>query len=200
MPKIVDREQYRKELLMKCFDLFAQKGYAAITMREIAQGLSVSTGTLYHYFPSKEALFFQLIEELTQQDILNFLAGAGDAKTLPERIEALMNFATKNEDYFFKQTLLMFDFYQQQERIEVLNHPSIKKVSKDTKQALVDYLEIKDKALVDFVYCFLNGLISARMFEGDAISYGEQSELLAKMLTAYLNTQEQAGSENGKTK
>ncbi|MFQ4146663.1 TetR/AcrR family transcriptional regulator [Chlorogloeopsis sp. ULAP02] len=200
MPKIVDHEQYRKELLMKCFDLFAQKGYAAITMREIAQGLSVSTGTLYHYFPSKEALFFQLIEELTQQDILNFLAGARDAKALPERIEALMNFATKNEDYFFKQTLLMFDFYQQQERTEILKNPSIKKASKDTKQALTEYLEIEDKALVNFVYCFLNGLISARMFEGDAISYREQSELLAKMLTAYLNTQAQAGSENGKNK
>ena len=59
MPKIVDHEQYRKELLGKCFDLFAQKGYGSITMRQIAQGLGVSTGTLYHYFPSKQALFEQ---------------------------------------------------------------------------------------------------------------------------------------------
>ena len=57
MPKIVDVEQYRKELLLKSAELFAEKGYANMTTRELAQGLGVSTGTLYHYFPSKAALF-----------------------------------------------------------------------------------------------------------------------------------------------
>lgn len=189
MPKIVDHEQYRKELLMKSFDLFAQKGYAAITMREIAKELGVSTGTLYHYFPNKEALFLQLVEEQTRQDILNFLAEAGDAKNLAERIKALMNFVAKNEDYFSKQALLGFDFYQQQGRDEILNNPTIKKAWEDTKQALADYLEIKDQAIINFIYCFLNGLISSRMFEGDTFSYTEQSELLANMLTAYLQAQ-----------
>ncbi|WP_337885065.1 TetR/AcrR family transcriptional regulator [Fischerella thermalis] len=189
MPKIVDHEQYRKELLMKSFDLFAQKGYAAITMRGIAKELGVSTGTLYHYFPNKEALFLQLVEEQTRQDILNFLAEAGDAKNLAERIKALMNFVAKNEDYFFKQALLGFDFYQQQGRDEILNNPTMKRAWEDTKQALADYLEIKDQAIINFIYCFLNGIISSRMFEGDTFSYTEQSELLANMLTAYLQTQ-----------
>ncbi|PMB24478.1 TetR/AcrR family transcriptional regulator [Fischerella thermalis] len=189
MPKIVDHEQYRKELLMKSFDLFAQKGYAAITMREIAKELGVSTGTLYHYFPNKEALFLQLVEEQTRQDILNFLAEAGDAKNLAERIKALMNFVAKNEDYFSKQALLGFDFYQQQGRDEILNNPTMKRAWEDTKQALAEYLEIKDQAIINFIYCFLNGIISSRMFEGDTFSYTEQSELLANMLTAYLRTQ-----------
>ncbi|MGB6015410.1 MAG: helix-turn-helix domain-containing protein, partial [Nodosilinea sp.] len=48
MPKIVDHDQYRREILDQCFDLFAEKGYAALTMRQIAQELGVSTGTLYH--------------------------------------------------------------------------------------------------------------------------------------------------------
>ncbi|PMB45661.1 TetR family transcriptional regulator [Fischerella thermalis CCMEE 5205] len=189
MPKIVDHEQYRKELLMKSFDLFAQKGYAAITMREIAKELGVSTGTLYHYFPNKEALFLQLVEEQTRQDILKFLAEAGDAKNLAERIKALMNFVAKNEDYFSKQALLGFDFYQQQGRDEILNNPTMKRAWEDTKQSLAEYLEIKDQAIINFIYCFLNGIISSRMFEGDAFSYTEQSELLANMLTAYLQAQ-----------
>ena len=113
MLKIVDHKQYRKELLLKCFNLFAEKGYGSITMRQIAQELGVSTGTLYHYFLSKEALFLQLVEEQTQQDIMNFLTEVSSAQTLPERIDALLNFVAKNKDYFFKQTLLCFDFYQQ---------------------------------------------------------------------------------------
>jgi AcrR family transcriptional regulator len=70
MPKIVDHDRYRKELLGKCFDLFAAKGYGSITMREIAQGLGVSTGTLYHYFPNKKVLFEQLIEQMAERDVI----------------------------------------------------------------------------------------------------------------------------------
>ena len=105
MPKIVDRDQYRKELLIKSFDLFAQKGYGSITMRQLAQGLGVSTGTLYHYFPSKEALFLQLVEEQTQQNILNFLAEEGNPTTLPERIETLFNFCTDESPWWTQLTL-----------------------------------------------------------------------------------------------
>ncbi|BCX09566.1 MAG: hypothetical protein KatS3mg066_3425 [Fischerella sp.] len=100
-----------------------------------------------------------------------------------------MNFVAKNEDYFSKQALLGFDIYQQQGRDEILNNPTIKKAWEDTKQALAEYLEIKDQAIINFIYCFLNGLISSRMFEGDTFSYTEQSELLANMLTTYLQTQ-----------
>jgi AcrR family transcriptional regulator len=39
MPKIVDHDLYRRELVSKCFDLFAEKGYGSITMRQISQGL-----------------------------------------------------------------------------------------------------------------------------------------------------------------
>lgn len=189
MPKIVDHDQYRKELLGKSFDLFAEKGYASITMREIAQGLGVSTGTLYHYFPNKEALFLQLMEELTQQDILNFLAEAevGDAKTLPERIEALTSFLAKNEDYFIKQILISVDFYQQQDRAELHNNEILRRSSEQTVQALTDYLQIHDLAIIDFICCWLQGLFLGRLFEGERVSFAEQGELLLKMLTAYLD-------------
>ena len=76
MPKIVDHDQYRKELLSKCLTLFAERGYGSVTMRQIGQGLGVSTGTLYHYFPSKESILIQLVEELCEQDIATFFAQA----------------------------------------------------------------------------------------------------------------------------
>lgn len=186
MPKIVDRDQYRKELLMKSFDLFAEKGYGSLTMRQLAQGLGVSTGTLYHYFPTKEAIFEQLVEEQTQQDIMNFLGEASNAQTLPERIKALFSFGAKNEDYFRKQTLLWVEFYQQQGRTEVLNNETLKRACDATRAAIADYLLLQDKALIEFVYVLLNGLIVVPLFEGEKVSFSEQGELLAKMLTAYL--------------
>ncbi|MEL6457771.1 MAG: TetR/AcrR family transcriptional regulator [Cyanobacteria bacterium J06636_27] len=190
MPKIVDHEKYRKELLWKSFDLFALKGYGSVTMREIAKELGVSTGTLYHYFPNKEAIFLQLVEEQTEQDISNFLVEAGSPETLEERIKVLINFIQKYENYFIKQTLLNFDFYQQQERSKILNNETLIKSWKHTEKAISGYLQIENKPVIDFILNLIGGLLTSRMFGGDEIaSYEEQGELLVEMLTAYLNNQ-----------
>ena len=191
MPKIVDREKYRKELLWKSFDLFARKGYGSVTMREIAKELGVSTGTLYHYFPNKEALYLQLVEEQTEQDISNFLTEVGSPETLEEKIKLLMNFVRNNDDYFIKQTLLNFDYYQQQERSKKLNNDTLKKSWQYTEKAFAEYLKIEEKPIVDFVLNLISGLFISRMFGCEEISdYEEQGELLVKMLTAYFGNQE----------
>ena len=41
--------------------LFAQNNYADVSMRDIAEAAAVSTGALYHHFPSKEKLYFEMI-------------------------------------------------------------------------------------------------------------------------------------------
>ncbi|NRA44612.1 MAG: TetR/AcrR family transcriptional regulator [Oligoflexales bacterium] len=46
MPKIVDHEQMRKELLTQSFHYFAYQGYKGVTMRSLAKALDISTGTL----------------------------------------------------------------------------------------------------------------------------------------------------------
>jgi AcrR family transcriptional regulator len=189
MPKIVDHDQYRKELLLKCFDLFAEKGYASITMREIAKGLGVSTGTLYHYFPSKKDLFWQLMEEQTRQDNQAIAAALGDTETLEERIEALFAFHAKHENYFHKQLLLGVDFYQQQDREEVINNETLQQMCEESRQFSAELLGIKDPALVNFSICLLMGLLLLRLFEGEVVPFEEQAGLLGKMLTLYLERQ-----------
>lgn len=186
MPKIVDHDQYRKELLIKSFDLFAQKGYSSITMRQLAQELGVSTGTLYHYFPSKEALFLQLSEELEQQNIMHFLTEAGNLPTLSARIEYLFNFVAKNEEFFGKQTLLWIDFCQQQNWVDVATKEKLKEIDEQTIQAIADYLEISDRKIVDFIFSLIYGLLLRRLFGEETISYPQQGALVSKMLTNYM--------------
>jgi AcrR family transcriptional regulator len=186
MPKIVDRDQYRKELLSKSFELFAQKGYSSITMRQIAEALGVSTGTLYHYFPSKEAIFLQLVEEQTEQDILNFLAEASGIKTLSERIEAIVQFVAKYEDYFFKQNVIYIDFYQQHGHRNITHNEILKKSWEDTRVAIANYLEIPDLEIADFILTFIYGLIMERLYACERVSFERQGTILKKMLLAYL--------------
>lgn len=50
------REATVERLVSVAFELFAAHGYAAVTMEQIAAAADVAKGTLYNYFPVKEAL------------------------------------------------------------------------------------------------------------------------------------------------
>jgi AcrR family transcriptional regulator len=63
--RTVDPERHRQrrmEIVAAALDLFATKGLAATTTAEIARSAGVSTGALFHYFPSKRAVFLALFE------------------------------------------------------------------------------------------------------------------------------------------
>jgi AcrR family transcriptional regulator len=192
MPKIVDHELYRKELLTKSFDLFAEKGYGNVTMRQIAQALGVSTGTLYHYFPSKEVLFEQLMTELTRQDILRFTEAIQGSASLPEKIREAFHFLGEHQDYYFKQNLSLADFYQQRgnqledQALNLIFQRSFTQV----EQEVSHLLGIHDPDLTQFILAFVDGLIWQKIYGCD-INYAKQGELLATMITTYLAQQNQ---------
>ncbi|GAB1539025.1 TetR/AcrR family transcriptional regulator [Scytonema sp. NUACC21] len=186
MPKLVDHDLYRKELLSKCFDLFAEKGYSAITMRQIAEGLGVSTGTLYHYFPSKKALFEQLVEEICEQDVLSAMAELEKAKNLEERVEALGNFLNRNVDYYTKWTFLFVDFCQHQDFNEMQGSDVFKRSNEKYEQACYEILGVQDSNLAWFIYSLIDGLLLQRLMNKEKVSIPEQFALFSKMLTAYL--------------
>jgi len=52
-----------KDLILKtAFLLFTQKGYKAVTLKEIVEKTGLSKGAFYHYFTSKEKLFYEVVE------------------------------------------------------------------------------------------------------------------------------------------
>ena len=63
----------RERLLVTATDLFAEKGYAGTSVREIVEKAGVSKPVLYYYFKSKEGLFYAILEWAAevQQNILN---------------------------------------------------------------------------------------------------------------------------------
>ncbi|MBW2439451.1 MAG: TetR/AcrR family transcriptional regulator [Deltaproteobacteria bacterium] len=63
----------RQRLLETATELFADKGYAGTSVREIVERAGVSKPVLYYYFKSKEGLFYAILEWAAdvQQAILN---------------------------------------------------------------------------------------------------------------------------------
>jgi AcrR family transcriptional regulator len=110
MPKIVDRDQQREDLLVASFDLFADHGYAAITMRQLAQGLGVSTGTLYHYFEGKDDIFEQMVVRVAERDVSAATAEIPGDADRSLRLQLLLLWIRANEDYLRRVLLLILDF------------------------------------------------------------------------------------------
>ncbi|HOI49262.1 MAG TPA: TetR/AcrR family transcriptional regulator [Prolixibacteraceae bacterium] len=61
------RQEKRKLILDTALELFAEKGYHATAISQIAQKAGISKGLLYNYFESKEALLTQLFRQLAQE-------------------------------------------------------------------------------------------------------------------------------------
>ncbi len=52
-----------KKILYHALRLFSANGLAATKVSHIAAAAQMSQGLLYHYFPSKEAIFTELIRD-----------------------------------------------------------------------------------------------------------------------------------------
>ncbi len=63
MPKFTRRAAERPaELLDAAMGQFYRQGYSVTKIDDIARAAGVTVGTVYRYFPSKEALFHALVE------------------------------------------------------------------------------------------------------------------------------------------
>jgi AcrR family transcriptional regulator len=58
MPEVQDR---RELILSTAAELFARRGLRATTVRQIAEVVGVLSGSLYHYFPSKDAVIDEIL-------------------------------------------------------------------------------------------------------------------------------------------
>jgi AcrR family transcriptional regulator len=58
------RAARRREILAAATSVFADKGVARTKVTDIAAAANLSHGLLYHYFPSKEAVFEAIVDEM----------------------------------------------------------------------------------------------------------------------------------------
>jgi AcrR family transcriptional regulator len=76
------REETKRSLVQEGRRLFAERGYGAVGLAEIANTAGVTKGALYHHFDSKAALFRAVLEQV-QQEVADKVAAAADAESDP---------------------------------------------------------------------------------------------------------------------
>jgi len=97
-------EQRRRQLLDVACVEFAARGFHATSMDDIAAAAGVTKPVLYQHFPSKRALFVELLGDVGHQLLQELVAATGAAHTGRERVEegfaAYFRFVTGNEAAF----------------------------------------------------------------------------------------------------
>jgi AcrR family transcriptional regulator len=75
------KEETRRKIIAVAMDLFEQGGFGSTTMDQIAEKVDIAKGTLYNYFPAKEAI---LSEFMTRSFRDKFAARTGRFQDLPD--------------------------------------------------------------------------------------------------------------------
>ena len=91
------RTPRKEEILDVAAGLFAEHGYEAVSLLEIARTVGLSKTTLYHYFESKDEILGTLIVATIKQ-LNEFVASAVPAAASPE--EKLIGFMEAQADFF----------------------------------------------------------------------------------------------------
>ncbi len=83
-------ESTRTRILQKAGELFATRGYRAISMREIATACGISKPAVYHYFRDKRHLYLEVIDRELERLVVALDEAAAKPGTASERLARLV--------------------------------------------------------------------------------------------------------------
>ena len=176
MPRIVDHEARKSEILSQCFELFAEHGYSALTMRKIAQSLNVSTGLLYHYFDGKFSIFASMFDWIGERDMQAAAEAIPKSLALPERVKLLQAFLLNRSSFLLRVFMVAIDFQRHTTPEE--SGPIIKGIIDSYHQSIRVQLELDEDSDVKAVFSYILGSLVHHYLNQEAVNLEEQFAVL----------------------
>jgi AcrR family transcriptional regulator len=136
-------EEIRLGILTHAARLFAEQGYERSSIGDLAEACNLSRGALYHYFESKEAILYAMLETHVR-GMLKRLQDAKAAATSPmEELAALIEAAVEyNSGSQNEQIILLYDLQSLGEREQKV----VKALERQIVDVVSDVLVRLDKA------------------------------------------------------
>lgn len=113
MPKIVDIPARRRDILAAAAATFARHGYRGTSLERVAAAMGIGKSSLYHYFPTKEALFATLADETLRREAELFDDLVTAATPPAERMRALLDAIIGMLDEWAAVGPLLVDFLRE---------------------------------------------------------------------------------------
>jgi AcrR family transcriptional regulator len=129
----------RAHLVELAGELFAEKGFRATTVREIADAAGILSGSLYHHFDSKESIGDEILSRFLEDVLAGYRAAVRDTADARAAIEQIVRSSTATlSRHRAALTMLQNDwsYFSAQPRFAYL-----RKAMKEIEQTWVDQLE-----------------------------------------------------------
>jgi AcrR family transcriptional regulator len=97
-PRMVDKEQRRKEIATACFNLIHDVGIKKLTVAQVAKVAGIGKGTIYEYFENKEDIIFEIINMHIDKNHKQFLETIKSIKTTKEKIFLCFKFVLDDSE------------------------------------------------------------------------------------------------------
>ena len=178
----IKREERRTQILNAAMRLFVVKGYSDTTVDDIVKKSGLSKGAIYHYFKSKNELFFALIDYWEESFLPGFYKNNYINKTGSETLRLLAketadNF--KSKKYLFLAELEFWSLSNRdnkvRKRIKLLYHRMLSILEKIFNNAVnkKEFKEIDSKMAALAIMTSMQGVIWFSIFEHKAFSAEE---------------------------
>ena len=130
----------RRSIIAAARQAFLKEGYAATTMSGLSKALGGSKSTLWVYFPSKEALFAAVVEDLTldfHRQLESVLGTGGDIKTILENFCRKLMLKMSGTDALAAWRLIVAETG----RFPEIGHIFYERAASYLERALIRYLD-----------------------------------------------------------
>ncbi|MDJ0830273.1 MAG: TetR/AcrR family transcriptional regulator [Desulfobacterales bacterium] len=172
-PKYVDKKERIKAIAQIALKLFAQRGYSATHVNQIADEAGIGKSTVYEYFKTKEDLFFAAIKEWMFQFESQLAEQIKDRKDPIEKLNAVADLTMQWVEPMDPSTLRL--------SLEILRHSLMENGIFRKRRHLMKELHAGSKHLV--IDVLLEG-ISKGVFKP---KIAQDTENIAINLLAYLD-------------
>jgi len=105
------RGEKRPLILRAATEVFAEQGFAAVTVAEIADHAGIGKGTVYEYFSSKEELLFAVFEWMNERIFARFQELSAEAGTTRERLQRMLGIAAEITCEQVEMQAVVLDFW-----------------------------------------------------------------------------------------
>jgi AcrR family transcriptional regulator len=170
MPKVIDPLQKRREILAVAATVFSQHGYGGTNLQRVASAAGMGKSSLYHYFPTRDALFEALLQDLLGREAAMFDEVLAAEGTPSQRFDALIDGITDLIDEWVKAGPLLLDCLRDERGRRALRD-TLRRVRKALAQLIADGQASGDfrrgdpVALATVVIGCLDGVLLLRLLE-----------------------------------
>lgn len=130
-------EKTTKAITDVALALFAERGYAAVSMRAIAQGVGIQVGALYNHFATKQDVLTRVMIEHMQELLEAWDDVLQEAQTPVEKLEAFVRFHVR---YHMTRHDEVFTSFMELRSLEAENYAQLEALRKRYEYAVRDIL------------------------------------------------------------